>query len=178
MPHTPLQKELYKKARHAMKNAYNPYSNYGVGTALHTTSGKVFIGCNVENVSYGLTICAERNAITSMVAECGRVTIDQLLIVVSGDTFPTPCGSCRQVMAEFATPETQIHLARPKENGTDFEMRTYRMSALLPLNFTQEILWAPQTTAETDPPEHAVVVDTYSDKHSAPEHETAYAEKQ
>jgi cytidine deaminase len=180
MAHTPLQKKLYEKARQAMTRAYNPYSNYGVGAALHTTTGKIFVGCNVENVSYGLTLCGERNAITSMIAECGRVTIDELLIVVSGDTFPSPCGSCRQVMAEFSIPETTIHLARPKENSTEFEMRSYRMAALLPLNFTQQILWAPKTESRpaADPGAQEVVIDTYNDKQSAPEHETAYADEQ
>ena len=131
----------------------------------------------VENVSYGLTLCGERNAITSMIAECGKVTIDELLIVVSGDSFPSPCGSCRQVMAEFSTPETKIHLARPKENSTGFEMRTYRMAALLPLTFTQQVLWAPEVhTSSSDPGHQEEVVDSYSDKHSAPEHEVAYAD--
>lgn len=182
MPHTKLQKDLYEQAREAMTRAYNPYSNYGVGAALHTATGKMFVGCNVENVSYGLTLCAERNAITSMIAACGKVTIDELLIVVSGDTFPSPCGSCRQVMAEFSTPETTIHLARPKENSTEFEMRSYRMAALLPLNFTQQILWAPEVSPtpanDPNPANHDVVIDSYSDKHSTPEHETAYAEEQ
>lgn len=143
MPHSALQEKLYEQACQAMTRAYNPYSKYSVGAALHTTSGEIFVGCNVENVSYGLTLCGERNAITSMVAALGHTLIDELLIVVSGKGFPSPCGSCRQVMAEFSRPETKVHLARKKENGTGFEMRTYRMAALLPLSFTQQILWAP-----------------------------------
>lgn len=146
MPHSPLQEKLYEQACHAMNRAYNPYSKYGVGVALHTVTGDIFVGCNVENVSYGLTLCGERNAITSMVAALGHTLIDELLLVVSGEGFPSPCGACRQVMAEFSTPETKIHLARRKENGSGFEVRTYRMAALLPLSFTQQVMFGAQAS--------------------------------
>jgi cytidine deaminase len=128
---------LYNHARTAMKRAYCRYSCYQVGAALITKSGAFFYGCNFENISYGLTICAERNAIGTMISECGEEQITELLIVASGSTFPSPCGACRQVIAEFSTPETKVHFARARENGNGFELRTYRVSALLPLTFTQ-----------------------------------------
>ena len=175
---TALHKKLYEQAQVAMDRAYSPYSQYNVGVALQTVDGKMFIGCNVENVSYGLTLCGERNAITSMVATCGDIKIADIMIVVSGEGFPSPCGACRQVLAEFSIPETQIHLARTKENGDGFEMRTYRMAALLPLSFTQQILWAPNTDPkkyDSEKQASDVVHDSYTEK--LPEHEVAYAEK-
>ena len=89
-------------------NAHAPYSKFRVGAALRTSSGRVFTGCNVENASYGLTICAERNAIFHAVSQEGPdMKIAMLAVVCVGHEFP-PCGACRQVIAEFATPETTV----------------------------------------------------------------------
>ena len=82
---------------------------------------------------------------STMVAAEGVVRIAQGLLVASGGTFPSPCGSCRQIIAEFATPETKIHLARKGEKGIGFDVRT-----LLPLSFTQQVLWEKGTVDEDD----------------------------
>lgn len=96
--------DLLKLARQAAANAYAPYSRFEVGCALETLSGSIFTGCNVENASYGLTLCAERNAIARAVAEEGpAMKIARLAVVCQGHRF-SPCGACRQVIGEFALP--------------------------------------------------------------------------
>jgi cytidine deaminase len=84
-----------------MKNAHSKYSKFRVGAAA-LCGGRIFVGCNVENVSYGLTVCAERNAISSAVAS-GNRRIEALLIISDGPVPPTPCGACRQVIFEFSS---------------------------------------------------------------------------
>ncbi len=97
-----------QSAREAAANAYAPYSRFQVGCALVTGAGRIFTGCNVENASYGLTICAERNAVFHAVAEEGQgMKIAALAVVALGHEFP-PCGACRQVIAEFATQGTRV----------------------------------------------------------------------
>ncbi len=91
---------LEAAARETSRRAYCPYSNFRVGAALLTGDGRVFSGCNVENASYGLTICAERNAIFHAVAE-GAVTVRALLVYTPTDQPTAPCGACRQVLYEF-----------------------------------------------------------------------------
>jgi len=99
-------KELFDAAVKVKEKAYAPYSDFHVGSALRTKSGKIFTGCNVENSSYGVTICAERNAIFKMVSE-GEQEISAILIVGDTEKFLPPCGACRQVMAEFAMKDTR-----------------------------------------------------------------------
>jgi len=154
-----MLQDLYAQARSAMSRAYNPYSNYAVGAALLTDSGTIYAGCNVENVSYSMTICAETNAVGTMVAAEGHTRIAHMLLVASGSTFPSPCGACRQKLAEFSTPETMVYFARPRDEGEGFDVRSYRMSTLLPLSFTQAVLWdhgaqkvAQQATAQPTQP--------------------------
>jgi cytidine deaminase len=84
--------------------AYAPYSNFQVGAAVETRDGKIFSGCNVENLSYGLTMCAERVAIFSAVA-AGHQIFSRIAVVADTDEPISPCGACRQVMAEFQIPE-------------------------------------------------------------------------
>lgn len=90
--------ELAKKAR---RHAYAPYSGFAVGAAVLAADGRVFSGCNIENASYGLTNCAERTAIFSAVA-AGARELAALAVVAEGDLPCSPCGACRQVIAEFA----------------------------------------------------------------------------
>ena len=93
--------ELLAKALNVRIIAYAPYSQFQVGAALETQSGKVFTGCNVENLSFGLTICAERNAVFAAVA-AGEREFARIVIVADSQEPVTPCGACRQVMAEFS----------------------------------------------------------------------------
>ncbi len=96
--------DLLTLAQTSAAQAYAPYSHFQVGCALETTSGQIFSGCNVENASYGLTICAERNAIFHAAAEEGpSMKIARLTVICLGHEFP-PCGACRQVIAEFSLP--------------------------------------------------------------------------
>jgi cytidine deaminase len=90
---------LVEEARRAQKAAYAPYSGFPVGAAVLTEDGRVFRGCNVENSSFGLTVCAERNAVAAAVVAGARPTA---VAVVANGTAVAPCGACRQVLAEFA----------------------------------------------------------------------------
>ena len=127
-PDMPVE-TLLQRARSAAERAYTPYSNFKVGAALLTSDSSVVVGCNVENSSYGLSLCAERNAIASMVA-MGHM--DPVAIAIVGGQSGTPCppcGACRQVMAEF-NPDMLVVLESPN--------RVIVMSAneLLPLSFS------------------------------------------
>jgi cytidine deaminase len=96
------RQRLIRVARAAMKHAYAPYSRFRVGAAVLLSDGRVFSGCNVENASYGLTICAERNAIFCAVANSSKKPEIVAAAVVNHHSVPcSPCGACRQVLAEF-----------------------------------------------------------------------------
>jgi cytidine deaminase len=123
---------LTKTAREARKQAYAPYSKYRVGAALLAENGDVIRGCNVENASYGLTICAERTAITSAVVS-GHQKFRA--IVIASDGGVGPCGACRQVLAEFA-PAMPVRMVKP--TGKGFIERT--VEELLPGRFGKENL--------------------------------------
>lgn len=126
-------KQLVEKAKEAMTYAYAPYSNFKVGAALLTDSGKIYTGCNVENASFGATNCAERTAIFKAVSE-GELRYNAIAIVSSSKEFTYPCGICRQVMGEFM-PTGHIIL----ENSVG-EMKVFEFKELLPGHFTQEDL--------------------------------------
>ena len=123
--------ELIAQAIEARKRAYAPYSRYKVGAELLGKSGKVYLGCNVENASYGHTVCAERTAILKAVSE-GEREFEAIAVVTRNGG--SPCGACRQVMVEFA-PELIIYIA--DKNG---EYRGTTMSELLPDSFTPKHL--------------------------------------
>ncbi len=124
--------ELIDAAKHAMTGAYAPYSLYKVGAAVLTADGNVYTGCNVENASYGATVCAERTAILRAVAN-GERKIAAVSVVGGKDgvitDYAPPCGICRQVISEFGTPETRIVL----HNGLN--SKSYPLTELLPLSF-------------------------------------------
>jgi cytidine deaminase len=126
--------ELAKKSR---ENSYSPYSKHKVGAAVRTRSGKVYGGCNVENSSYGGTVCAERVAIHKAVSEEGAISIDEVVVVTDATPPWPPCGMCRQVIAEFASNETRITTV-----NLQGESRTFAWQELLPMAFTPEHLTA------------------------------------
>lgn len=105
-------RDILERAFSAMDNAYAPYSNYHVGACVKTKDGKYFIGANVENASYGLTNCAERNAIFQVYSQGYRKEdVEAIAIVSSGKTLATPCGACRQVLVELLNRDTPIVLS-------------------------------------------------------------------
>jgi cytidine deaminase len=123
---------LISAAGAAMQQAYAPYSNFFVGAALLTERGNIFAGCNVENASYGLTICAERNAIFAAVAAEGpKVKIRAIAVTNKAGVACSPCGACRQVIFEFG-PDATVFYRGPKE------MQSATASELLPAGFRLE----------------------------------------
>lgn len=100
---------LYDAACAVRENAYAPYSRFKVGAALRAASGKVYTGCNVENVAYPEGTCAEAGAIASMVA-AGETVITEMLVVADSPSPVPPCGGCRQKIAEFARGDVQVTL--------------------------------------------------------------------
>lgn len=98
----PNAEALLSKAKAALSRSYSPYSNFKVGAAILTESGEVYAGTNVENASYGLTICAERNAIAAMVSNAGASKIIAVAVASGSGNPVAPCGACLQVIAEFA----------------------------------------------------------------------------
>jgi len=103
------KKELLAAARRARDRAYAPHSEFRVGAAVLGAGGGIFAGCNVENASFGLTCCAERSAIFAMVA-AGEREIREVLVIGETEDFLSPCGACRQVIAEFAPPSAVVHM--------------------------------------------------------------------
>ena len=118
---------LIKKAQEVSKNAYAPYSKFSVGACVLACSGEVYTGCNVENASYGLTICAERNALANAIAN-GEKTISAIAIYSPNMENCLPCGACRQVIFEFGK---EIEIVT--QIGKDYKVR--KINELLPEGF-------------------------------------------
>lgn len=117
----------------AREKAYVPYSNFKVGAALRCDDGTIFSGCNVENASYGLAICAERTAVVKAVSE-GKTNFNAIAIAgLNNDQFVPPCGACRQVLSEFNNPHNDmiVYLYQPK----GIYVAVTSVSKLLPLDF-------------------------------------------
>lgn len=123
-------KELMDKAKEASKNSYSPFSRFAVGAAVLMSSGKTYQGCNVENSSFGLTICAERCAIFKAASEGERELLAIAIYSPNTDSC-YPCGACRQVMYEFQTDDYEIDIIT--ENTEELEVK--KLSYFLPNGF-------------------------------------------
>jgi len=123
---------LVDAARAAQQRAYAPYSRFRVGCALEADDGRVFVGCNVENASYGLTICAERAAVCAGVA-AGARRFRRAVVVSDADPPAAPCGACRQVLSEFG-PDLRVDAVSPAAS------LTWTIAELLPAAFGKEQL--------------------------------------
>ena len=127
-----LRGELIAAAREAQASAYAPYSNFAVGAAILVSDGSIYRGCNIENASFGLTICAERVALFNAVSD-GRLDIVAVAVVSSAPKLCKPCGACRQVIAEFSQANNPIVVLSVSQSG-ETELQT--ITALLPDTFT------------------------------------------
>lgn len=123
---------LLEAAAAAAKKAYAPYSEYKVGAALLCADGEIFTGCNIENASFSMTICAERCALNTAIASGHRRDFVAMAVVTGGERMPYPCGACRQVMAEFCREEFSVYVARADALE---EYEVFCLSALLPQGF-------------------------------------------
>jgi cytidine deaminase len=126
--------ELFDAAVAVQANAHVPYSHFPVGAAVRSATGRVYVGCNVENAAYPQGLCAEASAIAAMVS-AGERELAVVLTVCDGDMLSTCCGGCRQKIREFATPATVIHSA-----GPEGVRRSYSIEELLPDSFGPENL--------------------------------------
>ena len=131
-------KELVRQAREAMRHAWAPYSDFHVGAAIEAADGKIYVGCNVESASYGLTICAERMALGAAVVDGARklkrvVVTTTAAVLVLRNQSAAPCGACRQLLAEFGLDLDVIAVGPSAE-------RRWTLAALLPDAFTKETL--------------------------------------
>ena len=110
--------ELFDAAVAVQANAYVPYSHFPVGAAVRSATGRVYVGCNVENAAYPQGLCAEASAIAAMVS-AGERELAVVLTVCDGDMLSTCCGGCRQKIREFATPATVIHCRRSRRGAAE-----------------------------------------------------------
>jgi cytidine deaminase len=129
----PAEKRLLDAACEAASHAYAPYSRFAVGAALEADDGRLFTGCNVENASYGLTVCAERAAVFQAVSAGCRHFIRIAIVAGTGKDPVPPCGACRQVLAEFADPSLECLLATRERPDI---VRRFTLAELLPHSFS------------------------------------------
>lgn len=127
MGSAPAQEQLRARARAARERAYAPYSGFRVGAALQAVGGAVYVGANVENASYALSMCAERVALGSAVAD-GVTQFARIVVATEASPPSAPCGACRQALSEFG-----VEMAVEAVN--DREVRTWRLSDLVPAPF-------------------------------------------
>jgi cytidine deaminase len=127
------REELISAARKARKNAHAPFSKFRVGAGLRAKSGKIYRGCNVENASYGLTVCAERVAVWKAISE-GEREFEAIAVVADTKELTPPCGACRQILWEFCG-DIEIILANLRG-----KVETYRLSKLFPKPFEKKFL--------------------------------------
>ena len=125
--------ELTALALAAQRNAYAPYSGFAVGAAIESVDGRVFVGCNVENASYALAVCAERNAIAAAVV-AGATTFTAVAVATPTTPPAPPCGACRQALREFG-PDLKVILVNPQGDRVETTL-----AALLPSSFSPEHL--------------------------------------
>lgn len=124
--------DLFNAAMTVRENAYAPYSNFQVGAAIRSASGKIYAGCNVENVAYPEGTCAEAGAIAAMIAD-GETQITEILVVAGGAAKVSPCGGCRQKIAEFSMGDVPVLMA---DLTGDIEKIT--IGDLLPAGFAKD----------------------------------------
>ena len=117
-----------KEAFEAKERAYAPYSNFKVGAALLCKNGNVYTGCNIENASYPVTLCAERAALASAISDGNREF--EAIVITGGEDYCFPCGMCRQALAEFADGDFKVVLAKSMA-----QTKVYKLSELLPESF-------------------------------------------
>ena len=129
---------LKNKAKKAFNNAYAPYSKFHVGSALVTESNEVFYGCNVENASYGLTVCAERNCICNAVVN-GQTQLKALVVYTEQKKLTPPCGACRQVIVEFFQSDAQIKAINHLGDEITWSVNELLPAAFIPKHLLDEI---------------------------------------
>jgi len=128
-----LSQELINRARQVRENSYSPYSEFKVGAAILTDKGNIYCGCNVENASFGGSICAERGAAMTAVAAEGAGRFLAIAIASGSDEPAPPCGICRQFLSEFTSPDAPVYLVSAKSGV----VRDYTFGDLMPLTFTE-----------------------------------------
>ena len=131
MKNNPSTRRLIAAAVRAARKSYSPYSRFPVGAAILTAGGKIYAGCNVENASYGLTMCAERVAVAKAVSD-GKRKFKALAVVGGKGKAVPPCGACLQVLSEFCGSDFPIFLSPLNKPG---KVETVPLGALLPLTF-------------------------------------------
>lgn len=124
-----MSDDLFEAALAARAKAYAPASQFSVGAAIRGRNGKIYAGCNIENAAYPEGWCAETSAISHMVMD-GERSIAEVCVIGTGEVFCTPCGGCRQRLAEFGSADVPVHIA--KDGGI---VRTFRLGDLLPAGF-------------------------------------------
>ncbi len=126
-----LKTELFKAAKEAREKSYSPYSKFKVGSAIKfKESSEIFKGCNIENASFGGTICAERIAILKGISDLGKLTLEAIMVVTDSPEGDPPCGLCLQTMSEFSDESTMVYLANCSEIKQEFTQKQ-----LLPNSF-------------------------------------------